>query len=210
MPFLEQRAANTGWGAQDKEPRWGHDMYDGPQNGKKESGEGSKEYPARPVGTDISRSRGTIYHSSTTYEELHGHGKEPKRFGRHGDDDGDPKSKGRFDRTDDLKSRKRRKEDDELDHRHRDSDRRDDRRTDRYRDDGNGGRPIERRESREEYRSRRDDGGGSVSRSRGDRDASEGKRLKRHESESYAEEDRDGKREERSSAHGRESSSHRH
>lgn len=31
----EQRAANTGWGAEDKSSRWGHDKFDGPRSEKK-------------------------------------------------------------------------------------------------------------------------------------------------------------------------------
>ncbi|KAI4318496.1 hypothetical protein MLD38_032193 [Melastoma candidum] len=187
----EQRAANTGWGAEDKEQKWGHDMYDGPRNGRKESGKGSKEYPARHMVTDISSSRG-----------------------RHGDDDANPKSKGRLDRSDDVNLRKRLGKDEDPDRRHRDSDRRDVRRTDRYRDDDdeNRGRPTGRRESREEYRSRRDDDRDdrSNSRLRGDHiDASDGKRSKRHESGSYPDEDRGRKSDDRSSDHGRDRSLHR-
>ncbi|CAI0405733.1 unnamed protein product [Linum tenue] len=35
----EQRAANTGWGAQDRSPRWGQDKFDGPQKGEEEDEE---------------------------------------------------------------------------------------------------------------------------------------------------------------------------
>uniref|UniRef100_A0A2P2NG02 Zinc finger CCCH domain-containing protein 25-like n=1 Tax=Rhizophora mucronata TaxID=61149 RepID=A0A2P2NG02_RHIMU len=86
----EQRAANTGWGPQDKSPRWGHDKFEGPTKSHKTSGS--------------ERALERHYKEKDRMEE--------KRSKRHDDDDIRQDSREDYSRKDERRSR--RHEDDKF------------------------------------------------------------------------------------------------
>ncbi|KAM1653586.1 hypothetical protein ACFX14_006151 [Malus domestica] len=114
----EQRAANTGWG--EKDPKWGHDSYEGPKRGDKRS---SFIPPNRVPGPKVqeefrSGDRDLDYRGKGNGRDFESHpkrsdGREQNRLGRQGGDDEKFKPRSRdHDREEENRSR-RRSEDDE-------------------------------------------------------------------------------------------------
>ncbi|TKY56459.1 Zinc finger CCCH domain-containing protein 42 [Spatholobus suberectus] len=123
----EQRAANTGWGREEDNPKWGHDKFEGPSKERRSGNNQSNHIPETRDRDSRLRAR----------DNDTGLDNQPKRSDRrektmqwHNDDD---KFEGRENNNRREEKRSRRHEDDEFEHKSRE---------DRYR--------------REEKRSRRD------------------------------------------------------
>ncbi|OAY57745.1 zinc finger CCCH domain-containing protein 25 [Manihot esculenta] len=199
----EQRAANTGWGPEDKSTRWGHDKFDGPKKTQKISGN------ERPSGSLLNQSdkreeKKPRRHDDNEMERKlkeDYHRRDEKRWRRHEDDEFVPKSR-EYDGRDEKGSRRR--GDDEFEPKSWDDYHRSDKRLRRHEDD-----QREDEYKKDERRLRRHDGDGLEPRSRDNDYKREENIVKRRESESYLREDQD-KRGAKWSAHARDSSSSRH
>ncbi|XP_065877508.1 zinc finger CCCH domain-containing protein 25-like [Euphorbia lathyris] len=205
----EQRAANTGWGAGDKSPRWGHDKFDGPKKFEKRSGtERPLEVHLKQIDSmEHKRSRRLEDNEAErkSKEDYHGrdgkrltkhesnefapklrddeYRRDEKRFKGHKDNEFEHKARGDFNRSNEKGFR--RHDDNQFDSKSReDGYKRDDRKSRRYDDEL-------------EPRSRENDG------------KREEKRLSKHDSEYSLREDQD-KRGEKRSSHGMDSTSSRH
>ncbi|XP_015578766.1 zinc finger CCCH domain-containing protein 25 [Ricinus communis] len=204
----EQRAANTGWGPQDKGPRWGHDSFESlKKNDKRSAKEGPSESHIKQ--TDKREDNRLRRHDASEIERKSRedyHMRDEKRSRRHDGDEFEPKMREDNHREDEK--RLRRHGNGEFVPRSReDYHRRDERRLRRHEDDRFEPKSREDDNLRDERRLRRHDGDGLERRSRDIDDSREEKRLKRHESGSYVREDDDKRAQEKWSAHGKDSSS---
>ncbi|KAJ9146790.1 hypothetical protein P3X46_029017 [Hevea brasiliensis] len=202
----EQRAANTGWGPEDKSPRWGHDKFDAPKKSEKRSG---NERPSEslPKQSDRREDKSSRRHDDNEMERKSKedyHRRDGKRWRRQEDNEFEPKSSEDYDRRDEKRSR--RHGDEEFEPKSRDDYHRSDEKRLRRHEDVQRGEDYKRDER---GLRRHNNGDGLEPRSRDNDDRREEKRFKRHESESYLREDQD-KRGAKSSAHVRDSSSSRH
>ncbi|PON63019.1 Splicing factor-like protein [Parasponia andersonii] len=193
----EQRAANTGWGDKDKEPRWGHDRFDGSKKDERRSGNiPSNRVSDRTVqeGDRILNSRDKANETSER-DFKQSNRREEKRLGSHGDDhdlrtrdrdsrekssrrhngnDYQPKSSEYHDKLEEKRSRKH---DDESMPKSREVlDRREEIRSARHGDDEVVPKGREDLDKREDKRSRRYNDNESEPRSREEQD----RRSKRH------------------------------
>ncbi|GKU93349.1 hypothetical protein SLEP1_g6950 [Rubroshorea leprosula] len=178
----EQRAANTGWGHEDKSSRWGHDKFEGSKNNERRSSmqEQAVEEGFRSSYKDSSSRR---KENEKVLE------KRDVRSTKYNDKDIEPKSREDFDRREEKRSRYR---DDEIQPKSREDHYRREEKGYR-RDDDNGfeQRSREDRHRKEEKRSKRDGDDELKPRSREDHDRRDEKRSSRRESESYQKEDLD-------------------
>ncbi|KAF3454231.1 hypothetical protein FNV43_RR04678 [Rhamnella rubrinervis] len=187
----EQRAANTGWGHEDKESRWGHDKFDNPNKAEKRSGNFPlnhvPEHPA-PEGSCLgnkdshSRSKGNGPLESQSKQIYK---REGKRSGSYGDaDEYDTRLRDR-DRREGKRSR--RDADDELQTKSReDHDRREDKRSRRHgADDEHAVKSREDINRREENKSRRHDDYEFQPKLREDHYKLEEKRSRRHDDHDF-------------------------
>lgn len=183
----EQRAANTGWGAQDKSPRWGNEMFEGSKKSKERSS----------------------YNIPSESQPKQSYRREEKRSSWHDDNEIVPKPREDNNRREDKKLR--RLEDDAFVPKPREDDyRRGEDRLKRHKDivpepksRGDNYRKeekISRRQYRDEFEPR----------SREDDDTREPRRSRRNETESFFKEEQDKRRGDKLSAHGRDSSSNPH
>ncbi|KAF2291638.1 hypothetical protein GH714_027759 [Hevea brasiliensis] len=201
----KERAANTGWGPEDKSPRWGHDKFDAPKKSEKRSG---NERPSEslPKQSDRREDKSSRRHDENEMERKSKedyHRRDGKRWRRHEDNEFEPKSSEDYDRRDEKRSR--RHGDEEFEPKTRDDYHRSDEKRLRRHEDVQRGEDYKRDER---GLRRHNNGDGLEPRSRDNDDRREEKRFKRHESESYLREDQD-KRGAKSSAHVRDSSSSR-
>ncbi|OWM66708.1 zinc finger CCCH domain-containing protein 25 [Punica granatum] len=186
----EQRAANTGWGADDQKGRWGHDKFDGPPRSER-----------RPDNRAQTRLPESSVHNWRSHDTDVGHASKSKdmrsgerdeyRSRRHVDEE--------LETRDDQRQHKRSRRSDGGDHSRsasKDYGR-------RYVDEHSKGSSRENDDRREEKRSRR--GNDDLE----PRDKREEKQSRRHESESYPRKDEDRRGESRSTR-GRDLSSTRH
>ncbi|XVE59398.1 hypothetical protein DITRI_Ditri05aG0043500 [Diplodiscus trichospermus] len=214
----EQRAANTGWGPQDKSSRWGHDKFEGSK--KSEKGFGMREpavqeglRPARGNEKASEKGDGREGKRSRRYDDkdvvpTSRDRREEKRSTRHNVDEFDPNT--RDDRYRREEKRSRRYNDGDFEPRsEEDRYRRDEKGLKRHRDDEYGARLKEDHYRRGEKRSKRHGDDDFEPRSNGEHDRRE-KKVSRTESESYPREDPDKRGGEKRSAYNRDSSSHRH
>lgn len=177
-----QRAANTGWGSEDKSARWGHEKFEGPRKGEKKIEEGF-----RSVDKDLNYRSNGQERALENYPRQNDR-REEKQPGRRNDDGIEPKSGKDYDRSE-VRYRKEERRLNQRDHGEAEPKSREDRyrreEKRRHDDDGFEPRPIE------------------------DDDRRKDKRSRRHESESYPREDQE-KRGGKWSAYNRDSSSHHH
>lgn len=199
-----QRAANTGWGHEDKESRWGHDKFDGPDKVGGRSGnfplKHVPEHPVRGV-SDLgykdshfrAKGSGTLESQSKRVDN-----REERRSG-----DADDTRLRDHDRGEGK--RPRRQADDEKQTKSReDHDRREGKRSRRHTDDELQTKPREDHDRREDKRSRRHGADDVyVVRSREDIDRREEKKSRRHDDYKFQPESREGqhKGEEKISRH---------
>ncbi|KAF5744516.1 putative RNA recognition motif-containing protein [Tripterygium wilfordii] len=178
----EQRAANTGWGSEDKSARWGHENFEGPRKSEKKIEEGfrSREKDLNSILKGQERALENYPRESDRREE--------KRSGRRNDDGIEPKSGEDYDKSENRQRREERRStqrnDGEFEPKTRE---------DPYR------RQAKRRHGDDEFETRR----------REVDDRKEDKRSRRRESEYSLREDRD-KRGGKWSAHNRDSSAYHH
>lgn len=204
----EQRAANTGWGHEDKEPRWGHDKFDGPKKGERRFGnipsshasertvrEGDQETRSRAKANETWEREG--YQNNRREEkrlESHGDDHDSRTRGRdsrekdsrrHNDYDYQPKSSETHDKREERRSRKRSDDDDGVMPKSREGlGRREEKRSRRH-DDNDVPKTRDDRDRREEKRLRRYDDYESEIKSREEQDKGEEKRLKRHNDDEF-------------------------
>ncbi|KAJ6905054.1 zinc finger CCCH domain-containing protein 25-like [Populus alba x Populus x berolinensis] len=183
----EQRAANTGWGAEDKSSRWGHEMFDGPKKSEERSSYNmpSESHPKQNDRREEKRSRWHDDNEIVQKPREDYNRREDKKLRRLEDDAFVPKP-----REDDYK-----RDENKL-KRHKDIVPELKLRGDNYRKE----EKISRRHDRDEFEPR----------SREDDDTREERRSRRNETESYFREEQDKRRGDKLSAHGRDSSSNRH
>ncbi|KAJ4834682.1 hypothetical protein Tsubulata_003579 [Turnera subulata] len=184
----EQRAANTGWGAQDSSPTWGHDKFEGPKKNEKRYGN--------------ERLTGSRHEQSERREE--------QGSRKHDADVGDRKVREEYNKREDKKLRTY--EDGEYDSRSKENSyKRDDKRTRGHRDFEFEPKSKQDDYRKEEKRLKRHSPDASELRSSREGGSSrEEKRSGRIESDSYYQQERDKRRGERSSEYGLDSSSHLH
>ncbi|CAK7331258.1 unnamed protein product [Dovyalis caffra] len=183
----EQRAANTGWGSQDKSSKWGHEMFEGPKKSERRS---SYEMPSESHPKQSNR-------------------REENRSRRYDDNEIVQKPREDYNRREDKKLR--RLKDDEFEPKPREDDyKRDETRLKKLKDDVPELKSRGNNYRREEKISRRHDRDEFEPMSREDDDTREEKRSRRNEIESYSREEQDKRRGDKSSARGRDSSSNRH
>ncbi|XP_021891816.1 zinc finger CCCH domain-containing protein 25 [Carica papaya] len=201
----EQRAANTGWGHEDKSSKWGHDKFDGSKRKERRFSdqEGLGLGDKSPSSREKGNSRSLESHSRESKE------RNDKRLRRHDDDEIKLKSRDDHDKKQENRLRKR-YEDDEFERKARDNrDRREEKRPKQY--DGSSPKskddPLRREENRsrendgydsrrEERKFRRYDDGEYEPRSREDYHMREEKKSRRHgddEVEPRSRGERDGK-----------------
>ncbi|KAH8499056.1 hypothetical protein Peur_074195 [Populus x canadensis] len=214
----EQRAANTGWGAQDKSSRWGHKMFDGPKKSEERSSYNmpSESHPKQNDRREEKRSR---WHDDNeivqkpredynrredkklrrleddafvTNPREDDYKRDENRLKRHKDIVPEPKLRGDNYRKEEKISR--RHDRDEFEPRSREDELK--LRGDNYRKE----EKISRRHDRDEFEPR----------SREDDDKREERRSRRNETESYFREEQDKRRGDKLSAHGRDSSPNHH
>ncbi|XP_039041462.1 zinc finger CCCH domain-containing protein 25-like isoform X2 [Hibiscus syriacus] len=208
----EQRAANTGWGHQDKSSRWGNDKFEGSKKSEKSYGvqeraiqegfrsaRGDEKASEKIDGREGKRSRryDGKYVGPTSREDYNG--SEDRRSRRHNDDD-------RYKRED-----KRSRRHNDGDHQPRsveDRHRKDEKSSRRHGDDGEYEARI-KEDRRDGSRSKRHGDDEFEPRPNGDHDKRGEKRFSRNESESYPREDHDKRGDEEWSSYNRNSSSHR-
>ncbi|XP_050236404.1 zinc finger CCCH domain-containing protein 25 [Mercurialis annua] len=207
----EQRAANTGWGAQDNGPRWGHDNFEGSKKSEKrfvKDGISESHLKQSDKGEDRRFKRHDANEIEKSREDYHI--RDEKRLRRQEDDEFQPKSRGDNHRGDEK--RPRRHADDELEANLReDYHRRDVKRLSRDKDYNFEPKSREDDYTGDERIMRRRDTDGLEARSNSkDNDhRREEQRLKRHESGSYLRED-DKRAREKGSSYGREYTTSRH
>ncbi|XP_015873740.3 zinc finger CCCH domain-containing protein 25 isoform X1 [Ziziphus jujuba] len=200
----EQRAANTGWGHDDKEPRWGHDKFDGPKMGDRRSGNlpsnNVPEHPAKggfSIGNKDSsfkaRGNGALESQSKQIDtrdekRLGSYGntddfdrrsrdhdtREGKRSRRHIDDEFQPKSREDHDRRDEKRLRRHGADDEHVEKSREDIDRREEMKPRRHDDYEYQPKSREDHYKREEKRSRRHNDDDFQPNLRGEQDKREG------------------------------------
>ncbi|GMI81724.1 hypothetical protein HRI_001841700 [Hibiscus trionum] len=209
----EQRAANTGWGPQDKSSRWGNDKFEGSEKSEKRFGmqerlvqegfrsaRGDEKASEKSDGIEGKRSRmyGGKDVGPTSRED--DKGGEDRRSSQHNDDDWYKRGEKRSRRHNDGDFEPRSVED-----RHR----KDEKRSRRHGDDGEYGTRL-KEDRRDESRSRRHGDDDFEPRPNEGHDRRGEKRSLTNGSESYPREDRDKRGDEKRSGYNRNSSSHRH
>ncbi|KAL4335471.1 hypothetical protein GQ457_07G035190 [Hibiscus cannabinus] len=208
----EQRAANTGWGHQDKSSRWGNDKFEGSKKSEKSVGvqersvqegfrsaRGDEKASEKSDGREEKRSRRYDGKDvgSTSREDYNGG--EGRRSRWHNDD--------RYKREE--KSSRRHNDDNHEPRSVEDLHRKDEKRSRRHGDDGEYGARV-KEDRKDESRSKRHGDDEFESRPNVDHDRRGEKRFSRNESESYPREDRDKRGDEKRSGYNKNSSSHRH
>ncbi|XP_021904886.1 RNA-binding motif protein, X-linked 2-like [Carica papaya] len=207
------RAANTGWGHQDKNSRWGHDKFEGSK--RKERRFNDQEGFGLGNRNPSSREKGNNRVMESHSRECKG--RDDKRMRRHDDDEIKLKSRDDHDKKQENRFRKQ-YEDDEFEPKARDNrDRREEKRPKQY--DGSAPKSkvdLARREEkrsrendgydsrREERKFRRYDDGENEPRSREDYHMREEKKSRRHDDDEVEPRSRgehDGKEETRSRRH---------
>ncbi|KAK8550838.1 hypothetical protein V6N13_119342 [Hibiscus sabdariffa] len=209
----EQRAANTGWGHQDKSSRWGNNKFDGSKKSEKSvdgqepsvqegfrSARGDEKASEKSDGREGKRSRRYDGKDvgSTSREDYNGG--EGRRSRWHNDDD-------RYKREE--KSSRRHNDDNHEPRSVEDLHRKDEKRSRRHGDDGEYGARV-KEDRKDESRSKRHGDDEFEPRPNVDHDRRGEKRFSRNESESYPREDRDKRGDEKRSGYNKNSSSHRH
>ncbi|XP_057442274.1 zinc finger CCCH domain-containing protein 25-like [Lotus japonicus] len=174
----EQRAANTGWGREEDNPKWGHDKFEGP---KKERRPGNNQ--SNRIGETIDRDSRSRAQSEMglDYQPKKSDRRDEKVSQRH---DGDDKFEGRENNSRREEKRSRRHGDDEFEHIPReDRYRRDDKRAKRNGYDGMEPEPRDHHR-REAKRSTNPDDAEFEPQSR-DSDIREEKRSRRHDDDDF-------------------------
>ncbi|GMI92208.1 hypothetical protein HRI_002890100 [Hibiscus trionum] len=201
----EQRAANTGWGHQDKSSSWGNDKFEGSKKSEKSFGaqersaRGDEKASEKSDGREGKRSRRYDGKDVRSTSRENYNGSEDRRSRWHNDDDRYKREEKRSRRHDDGNHEPRsvedlHRKDEKISRRHGD-------------DDEYGARVKEDR--RDGSRSKRHGDDEFEPRLNGDHDRRGEKRLPRKESESYPREDRDKRGDEKRSGYNKNSSSHR-
>ncbi|GMN23782.1 hypothetical protein TIFTF001_000262 [Ficus carica] len=205
----EQRAANTGWGHEDKEPRWGHDKFDGPKKGERRSGNIPSSHVSEQTVREGDKGSHSRAKANETFERepKQSNRREERGLGSHGDDhdsrtrDRDSREKGSrrhngydyqpklsegHNKRDDKRSSKRSEDDDEVMHKSKEGlDRKEERRSRRYDDNDDVPRTREDQDRIEEKRLRRYSDYESEIRSKEELDKGEERRSKRHDDDEY-------------------------
>ncbi|KAK0603079.1 hypothetical protein LWI29_001167 [Acer saccharum] len=184
----EQRAANTGWGAQDKESKWGHEKFEGNKEGFRR---GNKDSSFRPTGngkalethpkqSDRREEKSSRRHDNVENSREDNNRKEEKRSRRQDTDEFEHGSIEDHDRREEK--RLRRHTDGEFELRSGgDQHWREENRSRRHGDEGEfERRPKEDHDRREEKRSTRRTDGEFELRSGGDQHRREENRPRRH------------------------------
>lgn len=198
--FCLQRAANTGWGANDQKGRWDHDKFDGqPRSERKHDKNTQTRHPESTV--QARRSHDTDARHTSKGKEMLNDGRDEKRSRRHADEELET----RDDRRQDKRPR-RSAGADPFKPTSKDYDRREESRARRYDDEHYAHKLREGDDRRKDKRSGWDNDDFEP-RGKEGYDRTEQKQSRRHESESYSRKNGDRRGENRSTRDGDLSSS---